>query len=204
MALATLKHGLSTSEWTATSEKLEHLRDGGSIIHVDTDANGEGNMIYIQLQIQVELFDKYPEAIQLDGTHRTKKLEMPLYTIRIKDKFGLGQPVCFFFVREETTEGIKAGLTYFSKDNNALKIEVIITDKDYAEIGAVKDIFVNAKSKLCHFHAFRAVDICLRKTNIELNHRKETYDSFHRAVYAKTQEELEVEEDYFVALDNRD
>ncbi|KZS05478.1 Uncharacterized protein APZ42_031304, partial [Daphnia magna] len=176
--------GLSTSEWGATSEKLELLRAGGSIIHVDTDDDGEVNLNYIQLQEQVELFAKYPEAIQLDGTHRTNN------------------QLVFFFVREETTERIKAGLQFFSNDNNVQKTEVIITDKDCAEIGAAKEIFVHAKHMLCHFHAFRAVDIRLRKANLELNHRKENYDSFHRAVYAKSQEELEIEEDYLVALED--
>ncbi|KZR98796.1 Uncharacterized protein APZ42_005624, partial [Daphnia magna] len=194
--------GLSTSEWGATSEKFELLCAGGSIIHVDTDNEGEINLIYIQLQEQVELFSKYPEVIQLDGTHRTNKLGMPLYTIMIKDNYGLGQPACFFFVREETTARIKAGLTYFSKDNDVRKTEVFITDKDCAEIGAAKEIFVNAKHKLCYFHAFRAVDIRLRKANLELNHRKEIYDSFHRAVYAKSQEELELEEDYLVTIED--
>ncbi|KAK4024569.1 hypothetical protein OUZ56_009992 [Daphnia magna] len=119
----------------------------------------------------------------------------------IKDNYGLGQPAgFFFFVREETTERIKAGLQFFSKDNNVQKTEVIITDKDCAEVGAAKEIFVNAKHMLCHFHAFLAVDIRLRKANFELNHRKEIYDSFHRAVYAKSLEELEIEEDYLVAL----
>ncbi|KZS09766.1 Cell division ftsj-like protein [Daphnia magna] len=74
----------------ATSEKLELLHDGGSIIHVDTNDEGEVNLIYIQLQEQLEPFAKYPEAIQLDDTHRTNRLRMPLYTIMIKDNFELG------------------------------------------------------------------------------------------------------------------
>ncbi|KAI9562392.1 hypothetical protein GHT06_013357 [Daphnia sinensis] len=102
----------STSEWGATSEKLELFRAGESIVHVDTDDDGE--------------------------------------------------------------------------DNNVQKTEVIITDKDCAEIGAAKEIFVNAKHKLCHFHA--------------LGCRHLIYDSFYRAVYAKSQEELEIEEDYLIAL----
>lgn len=72
-------------------------------------------MIYIQLREQRELFSKFPEAIQLDGTHRTNKIDMPLYTIIVKDNFGIGQPACYFFVREETTERIKLGLTHFAK-----------------------------------------------------------------------------------------
>jgi hypothetical protein len=38
-----------------------------------------------------------------------------LYTIIVKDNFGIGQPVCYFFVREEIRERIKLGLTYVPK-----------------------------------------------------------------------------------------
>lgn len=108
--------GSITSEWQATSEKLDKLRsEEGNIVQVDTDEEGEVNMIYIQLHEQRELFSKFPEVIQLDGTHRTNKVDMPLYTIIVKDNFGIEQTACYFFVREETTERIKFGLTYFAK-----------------------------------------------------------------------------------------
>lgn len=99
-------------------EKLENLRlKPANVINFETDENDEVNLIFIQLREQHELFLKFPEALQLDGTHKTNNIDMPIYTILIKDNFGLGQPVCYFFVREETTETIKAGLTYFAKVN---------------------------------------------------------------------------------------
>lgn len=80
--------------------------------------------------------------------------------------------------------------------------EVILTDKDCAEIAAVKDIFINARHKLCHFHKFKSVDVRLKKANLESNYRKQIYDSFKRAVYAKTVTSLEKEEDFLIGLGN--
>lgn len=43
-----LLKGSITSEWQATSEKLDKLRsEEGNIVQVDTDDEGEVNMIYI-------------------------------------------------------------------------------------------------------------------------------------------------------------
>jgi MULE transposase domain len=107
--------GLSASEWSETNKILTDLRsDPGNVVHVTTDAENEVNLIYIQLSEQRELFKRYPEAGQLDGTHRTNQLGMPLYTVLVKDKFGLGQPVFYFFVREETKERILSGLRVFT------------------------------------------------------------------------------------------
>lgn len=98
--------GSNTSEWQATSEKLDKLRsEEGNIVHVDTDEEGEVNMIYIQLRDQRELYSKFPKVIQLDATHRTNKVDMPLYTIIVKDNFGIGQPVCYFlFAKRQRKE----------------------------------------------------------------------------------------------------
>ena len=108
--------GLFTTEWSETSKILNDLRsEPGNIVHVTTDADNEVNMIYIQLREQRELFKCYSEAAQLDGTDRTNQLGMPLYTVLVKDKFGLGQPACYFFVREESKERILSGLQLFAQ-----------------------------------------------------------------------------------------
>lgn len=40
---------------------------------------------------------------------------MGLCSILIEDNFGLGQPVAYFFIREETTQSIMEGLQHFAK-----------------------------------------------------------------------------------------
>ena len=104
----------------------------GNIVHVTTDADNEVNMIYIQLREQRELFKCYPEAAQLDGTHRTNQLGIPLYTILVKDKFGLGQPACYFFFREESKERILSGLRLFAQVRS---LSLIILLKRLARTG---------------------------------------------------------------------
>jgi hypothetical protein len=49
----------------------------------------------------------------MDGTHNITQIAMPLYTLLVQDNFGVGQPVAFFFVTEETEEMIATGLKFF-------------------------------------------------------------------------------------------
>jgi hypothetical protein len=40
---------------------------------------------------------------------------MPLYTIVVEYNIGIGQPICYMFLREETTASIVSGLDIFAK-----------------------------------------------------------------------------------------
>lgn len=106
--------GLTKPDWDETSALLRELQsDPSNVVHVDTDAEGIVTFIYIQLAEQRKLFERFHETVQLDATHQTNKVGMPLYTLLVQDNFGLGQPVCYFFVKEETKERILAGLRIF-------------------------------------------------------------------------------------------
>ncbi|KAI9565048.1 hypothetical protein GHT06_008795 [Daphnia sinensis] len=62
---------------------------------------------------QRKFYLKYGEVLQSDGTHNITQLSVPLYTLMVQDNFGVGQPVGFFFVQEETETLIATGLKYF-------------------------------------------------------------------------------------------
>lgn len=60
--------------------------------------------------------------------------------------------------------------------------------------------YLEMQYKLCHFHAFRAVDMRLKKTSLEVSYKKEIYESFESAVYAKTERDLAIEEEFLETL----
>lgn len=72
-------------------------------------------MIFIQLKEQRQLYQKFGEAAFLDGTYRMVKSGMALYTILVEDNHGVGQPVCYIFLRDETRESITKALEEFVK-----------------------------------------------------------------------------------------
>ena len=61
------------------------------------------------------MYQRYGEMIEIDGTYKTNLISMPLYTILCEDNYELGQPVAFYFVRDEKRSNIDAGLEIFSQ-----------------------------------------------------------------------------------------
>lgn len=107
--------GLSKDEWKSAAEKLlaygQHPRTVIKVLHDEEDFI---DLLYIQLDCQRELFKKYGQLVQMDGTYKTNRTGMPLYTLLVEDNYGVGQPVCYFFVKEETTDALMSGLEIFT------------------------------------------------------------------------------------------
>ena len=102
-------------EWQNAAKLLNWIsHDSGNVVKV---LHGEDNvisLIFIQLKQQRELYKKYGEVVELDGTYKILKLSMALYTILVEDNYGIGQLFAYFFVKEETTESIMEGLSIFA------------------------------------------------------------------------------------------
>jgi hypothetical protein len=79
---------------------------------------------------------------------------------------------------------------------------VILTDKDCAELAGIKTVFPNATSLLCQFHVDCAVDTRLNKAKLETNHQEEIYQSFQRAMHAESEEQIKKEEQYLCNIGN--
>ena len=102
-------------EWQNAAKLLNWIsHDSGNVVKV---LHGEDNvisLIFIQRKQQRELYKKYGEVVELDGTYKILKLSMALYTILVEDNYGIGQLFAYFFVKEETTESIMEGLSIFA------------------------------------------------------------------------------------------
>lgn len=79
---------------------------------------------------------------------------------------------------------------------------VILTDKDCAELAGIKAVFPNATSLLCQFHVDCAVDTRLNKAKLETNHQEEIYQLFQRAMHGESEEQIKKEEQYLCNIGN--
>ncbi|KZS05382.1 Uncharacterized protein APZ42_031446 [Daphnia magna] len=176
--------GVSSEVWQSTTEILAKLTSNTeNIVNVTSDEKGEIKCIYAQLSEQRRFYQRYGEVLQLDGTHSVTNTPMPLYTLIVKDNYGVGQPVAFFFKREETGATMAIGLKQFCENNDNFITQVFLTDKDSAEISAIKCHFPNSKHRLCHFHALRAlpalrVDRRLNETDLSKGLKEEIYREY--------------------------
>lgn len=92
----------------------ELVADRTNYIAVACGESSELMCLCIQFGSQRELFTKFPEVLQFDGTYRINKWKLPLYTLLATDNNGKGCPICFLFVAEETICCIKRGLQLFA------------------------------------------------------------------------------------------
>ncbi|KZS19612.1 Uncharacterized protein APZ42_013884 [Daphnia magna] len=193
--------GVSSNTCSATFEILANLGNNQeNIVNVFTDDKGDIQCIFVQLADQRMLYQKYGKVLQLDGTHNITQLSMPLYTLIVQDNFGVGQPVGFFFVREETEAIIATGLKYFCNNNDNSITEIFLTDKDCWEISAIKDKFHRSTHMLCHFLAPRAVDRKLYTTDLSVGFKAEIYEVFKEALYATIDNKFVEALEYLCAL----
>lgn len=117
--LFTIITGKSEDEWRDTVKFLEALqKDENNVVNVLHDADGEVAAIFVQMERQRKLYEKYGKLLQLDGTYRTTQAGFALYHLLIEDNNGSGQPVALFFLKEETTEAISACLKNFAEVKN--------------------------------------------------------------------------------------
>ncbi len=75
-------------------------------------------VICVQLSKQKDLFRRYGHVIELDGTYRTNMQGMPLYTLLVEDNYDVGKPICYMWIKQETTKFIKSALQIFAEVNN--------------------------------------------------------------------------------------
>jgi hypothetical protein len=86
---------------------LQKLQENpNNVIKVLQNKENEVSAIFVQLEQQRKIYNKYGTVIELDGTYKTKNAGFALYHLLIHDNNGDGQPVAFFFVKEETTDAI--------------------------------------------------------------------------------------------------
>ncbi|KZS02016.1 Uncharacterized protein APZ42_001107, partial [Daphnia magna] len=117
--------------------------------------------------------------VEVDGTYRTTQAGFVLYHLLIEDDNGFGQPVAFFFIKEETTEAISECLQIFSENNDVSITKVTISDKDCTEIAALENCFPHEDHILCQFHALKALDVYMKKPN---NGERVDKDKIHEII----------------------
>ena len=70
--------GLPRDEWKNTVELLDAFRERpGNVVKVVHDEDNEVVQIFIQSQEQRELFKKFGEVVEIDGTYKVDKAGMP-------------------------------------------------------------------------------------------------------------------------------
>ena len=127
---------------------------------------------------QKEWARQYGGVVLMDGTYRINKYRMPLYTLAVVDSEGHRQPIAHALVAREDCASLVLFLTTAVQWFPTLASAIFITDKDYAEITAIRQVLPGAAIHLCRFHMLKAFVEELKKQ--QLHNDRELYLVFKR------------------------
>ena len=135
--------------------KLERdLNESGSCISIRNEENFLTHFIYMTDE-QKTLCLRYPELLGIDATYGTCRQRYLLYQIVVVDSCGIGIPICFAFLSNETTEAIQTFFQHFKEFVGDIPVRTIITDDCAALQRAISTEFPRAVHLLCRVHIIR-------------------------------------------------
>lgn len=121
-------------------------------------SNEENELIgvFFQDERMATIFEKYPDVIFFDATHKLNSAEMPLFIQLCVDGNGDSEIISLYVCISESREGVGSMIDEFQKLNPChIKTKVILGDKDFADRQVYLEKFVNAVLKICLFHVLR-------------------------------------------------
>lgn len=123
--------GIKQDDWHHTAELLNvYAKDPRNLVKVFHDDDNNIELICVQLSKQKELYRLYGQTLELDGTYCTNVQGMPLYTLLIEDNHGIGQPIYYAWMKQETTDFITLALRTFAEVNSVLNSKIGIMNND--------------------------------------------------------------------------
>lgn len=137
-------------------EELE--KDQGAKGGVIVNENDQLSIVYYCSSHLLQLYEKFPEVIMLDGTYNVNRCGMPVYSFMIEDGYGHGRTVFYAATTEESTQHLTSIVKAFKASNSCyLKTKVIIIDKDFTELAILREKFPGASVLFCQFHVIKKV-----------------------------------------------
>lgn len=158
-----------------------------------TDENKELQVLYVQTRQMHRMFEGYPEVLILDATYRTNKHRMPLFVFMVEDGAGASHVVAYAFVASEQQHVVTKLLeTFVNENSKAACTNVVIVDKDFTEISAIRGAFTSRPAvQLCQFHVMKAFRTAVGQFTHSAEEKERLVSSFSELVYAPTSQKFE-------------
>lgn len=162
--------------------------DYGAKVILITDENKELQILFLQTPHMQQAFKSFPEVVLLDATYCTNKLRMPLFVLVVQDGSGLSHVVAYAFVSSEQQHVVTRLLQTFVQENPAAEdTKVVVVDKDFTEVNAVKAAFPGSPVvQLCEFHVKRAFQTAAAQIGKSPEERERLLTSFCEMLHAPT------------------
>jgi hypothetical protein len=114
----------------------------------------------------IEMWKRFPWALQMDNTYKTNRFSMPLFTFTAWTHLNSVVSIGFRLVDNEREDGFTWLVMQMESIRNELSIPppaVVITDKEAALKNALKDKIPTAHQQICIFHINQNVILNTKK-----------------------------------------
>ena len=98
------KHGRSDAQVLLDHLEEELEKDKGAKGGIIVNENDQLSIVYYCSSHLLQLYEKFPEVIMIDGTYNVNKCGMPLYSFMVEDGYGCGQTVFYAATTEESSQ----------------------------------------------------------------------------------------------------
>lgn len=159
------------------------------IVH---NEQNELEAVFFQDERMKKYFDTFPDLVMFDGTYSLNDRRMPLIVILVVDGNGESQIAGFFIVKSENGAILNFLFEEFKKENPKHdNIEVLLTDKSFANRNVIATQFPNAVHHLCIFHVAQIFyrEITTAKRKITTAQRKTCLTIVMKMIYAKSEQQ---------------
>lgn len=163
-------------------------------VKVFTNEQEQLDLVSFQDDRMKAFFNAYPELLMFDGTYKLNNLRMPVVILLVVDGNGESQVVGLAIVRSENDDSFRNFFEEFKKENpRHVDIQVIMSDKSFANRNAFRAAFPNAKHQLCVFHVLQIFirEVTTAKRNLTVAQKDEAIRILRRMVYANSQAEYD-------------
>ena len=136
-------------------------------------------------------FEKFPEVILLDTTHKTNDLRMPLYLMLTVDSNGESEVAVAFIVTNEEEQTIRSMIQTFKEHNPAWEqVKVALTDKDMVERKTLTSEMPAISLLICLLQVMRTFmrEINTEKMDITAAERTEVLEIPQKLAYSSSED----------------
>lgn len=129
------------------------------VIHCDPKTKVISS-IFFQTSWMKDAFERYPEVLEIDTTHKLCENNMALTVYEVVDCFGAGRIAGYALLSNESCDVVTESLQVLVKgcSDSSKKTLVVMIDKDPSEINAALTLLPKAEVHLCDWHVKEIFD----------------------------------------------
>lgn len=138
-----------------------------------------------------QIYEKYPEVVLYDATHKLNNHQLPLFVQNCIDGNGETEIASLYICKSESREGVGAMIEVFKEFNpNWSKTKVFIGDKDFADRSIYTEKYPDAVLQICLYHVLLTFhrEVTTTKREITADQRLCALEILQRIVYSQSSE----------------